>query len=144
MLARLTWKYVMKRGRHYRIRGRTGEDIVQQHDCCWASWPEMVSEMKTGDFSTVEGLCEKEPERRSPAAWFAVVDDIGQLEDTSKGYLLGALGRICEARLGSWTVWTSNLTLAQISERLDNRISSRMIRGENVVVENDALDFNLR
>lgn len=146
MLARIVSRYVVRKGRYYAIDGRAGK-VVQAHETYFASWPEMVDEMKRGDFSTAELLCEKKEDRRglkSPAVWFAVIDDIGQIEDTSKAYLMGTLTRMFDARLGAWTIWTSNLTFQQIAERFDERIASRMLRGANIVVENKAVDFNLR
>lgn len=149
-LARLIKQFVMQKGRYYRICA-PGGDVMQQHPCFFASWPAVVDQMKTGDFSTVDSLCEKysgheapESRRGKCVVWFAVIDDIGQAQDTTKPYLLAALGRIADARLGAWTVWTSNLHCKEIGDRLDVRIASRMIRGGNVVVENNAVDFNIR
>ena len=121
--------------------------VVKACDCCFASWPKMVDEMKGGDFSTSELLCEETYDRRDRrvlGVWFAVIDDIGQIQDTSKAYLMATLTRMFDARLKGWTIWTSNLTFQQIAQRFDERIASRMLRGGNIVVENNAVDFNLR
>ncbi len=40
----------------------------------------------------------------------------------------GSLDELLNARLGKWTVITSNLNIGQIAERLDVRISSRLMR----------------
>lgn len=146
MLARMIHKFVREQACLYTLAALGGAPILS-HATMWASWPSMVQEMKDGDFSMAKSLCEKEEQpsgREGPLYWFEVIDDIGQLEDTAKGYLLGALSRIADARLGKWTVWTANLSLQEISERLDERISSRMIRNGNVVVENHCIDWNLR
>jgi DNA replication protein DnaC len=145
MLARLIHQFVREQACLFRF-GMGAGTVVMKHDCYFASWPKMVQEMKDGDFERVRMLCEEEVKcngRTGPTYWFEVIDDIGQVEDTAKGYLLGALSRIADARLNHWTIWTANISLRQIAERLDERISSRMIRGGNVVVENHCQDFNL-
>lgn len=139
-------RFVKEKACYYRF-GKFQNAPILQHQCYWASWPKLVQEMKAGDFSACEQLCEMEEKpngTKGPTNWFEVIDDIGQLEDTAKGYLLGALSRIADARRKQWTVWTSNLSLQEIAERLDERISSRMIRDGNVVVENHCIDWNLR
>jgi DNA replication protein DnaC len=146
MLAKAIKQFVLLQGCLYRFGKWPGAPVMRHADY-FASWPRLVQEMKRGDFETVEMLCETEtkPNGKEDAVyWFEVIDDIGQIEDTAKGYLLGSLSRIADARLGRWTVWTANISLAQIAERLDERISSRMIRGGNVVVENHLIDYNLR
>lgn len=146
MLAKAIKMFVAQQGCLYRF-GKWADAPVMRHAVYFASWIAMVQEMKSGNFGSVELLCEKEikPNGREDATyWFEVIDDIGQLEDTMKGYLLGALSRIADARMGKWTVWTANISLEQIAERLDDRIASRMIRDGNIVVENHCIDFNLR
>lgn len=146
MLARAIKKFVALKGCLYRF-GKWADAPLMRHALYFASWPAMVQEMKAGNFGSVELLCEREtkPNGKEDATyWFEVIDDIGQLEDSVKGYLLGALSRIADARMGKWTVWTANISLDQIAERLDERIASRMIRDGNVVVENHCIDFNLR
>lgn len=74
---------------------------------------------------------------------FVTLDDIGAVRDTS-GFVTGELSVLLGQRVGKWTVITSNLNLEQISERVDNRVASRMIRDGNVVIDVDVLDFSLR
>ncbi len=70
------------------------------------------------------------------------VDDIGSeyITDYSKSKLLEFLNR----RENHWTVITANMSLEQISDQLDPRIASRMLRHGSVVVEVDTQDFSLR
>lgn len=146
MLAKLVKRFVYEKACLYRL-GTYKDAPVLRHACYFASWPKLVQEMKDGNFETAKLLCEDEvkPNGSTGATyWFEVIDDIGQVEDTAKGYLLGALSRIADARIGKWTIWTANLSLSEIAERLDERIASRMIRDGNVVVENHCIDFNLR
>jgi DNA replication protein DnaC len=146
MLAYLITRFVAEQACWFKIQG-PGGDVPMKHQHYFASWPVMTEEVKDGDFGTVKLLCESEEKwngKRGATYWFAVIDDIGQIEDASKPYLLSSLARIAEGRMGEWTVWTSNRSLAQIADTLNERIASRMIRGKNVVVENRCPDFNLR
>jgi len=74
---------------------------------------------------------------------FLFLDDIGADHDKS-GWLANCLYKVLDSRVGKWTVLTSNLSLDQIGTRIDNRVSSRMIRGNSQVVDVDTVDFNLR
>lgn len=69
--------------------------------------------------------------------FFVVIDDIGATQDKS-GYLTDQLDALIDQRIGRWTLLTSNLSVQQISDNLDSRISSRLIRGKNVVVQAEA------
>lgn len=97
-------------------------------------WPHIADRMKSGAWHAANDIIEPE---------MCVIDDVGAEHDPSKA-ITSALCRVIEQRLKKWTVITSNLTLAQIGEKLDTRISSRMIRGRSVVVELNTTDFNLR
>lgn len=145
MLARILYRFIKEHCLHF----SPGYGITLTELCHYASWPRMVQDMKNGDFGTVENLCEKEIKWNHVKACtyaYAVVDDIGQVEDSSKAYLISSLGRIAECRMREWTVWTANVSLEEIGEKLDRRIASRMIRDGNVVVElpPDFPDYNLR
>ena len=124
-----------------------GYGINLTDQCYFAKWSKMVQEMKSGDFGTVDLLIEQESKwdgRIGKTYTYAMIDDIGQIEDALKSYLVGSLGRIADARLGSWTIWTANVGLEQLGECLDRRITSRMVRDGNIVVENNCIDFNIR
>lgn len=143
MLATMTMRFIRKHLLHF----SPGYGITLTRLAISAKWPLMVSEMKNGDFGTVENFTEKEMKwdhRKDLTHDFALIDDIGQIEDAQKSYLIGALGRIADARLRSWTIWTSNLHIGQIAEIVDPRIASRMIRDGNVIVETKCQDYNLR
>jgi hypothetical protein len=47
-------------------------------------------------------------------------------------------------RVGHWTVVTANLPLADIGDRIDVRIASRMLRDDSQVVDVDVPDFSIR
>lgn len=76
--------------------------------------------------------------------YLVVIDDIGRTRDTANATFADALCRLADNRLHRWTLWTTNLTLAEISNRLDARIASRMIRDDNRLITVSAGDYALR
>lgn len=109
-----------------RIEGNTGN---------WCNWRKLCASVREGNYGWVEDLCED---------WFVVLDDIGTEYDSS-GHLASVLDRIIAGRKKKWTVLTVNLSLEQISEKLDPRIASRMLRdGGQIVDMSEATDYSLR
>lgn len=75
--------------------------------------------------------------------FLVVVDDLGadrEYFDTSRE----AFYRLANARARKWTLWTTNLTFDQISQQLDDRIASRLIRGGNRAVRMASPDYARR
>jgi DNA replication protein DnaC len=74
------------------------------------------------------------------------VDDVGAArEDGGRtSWLPEALYRLCNARLGKWTIFTTNLSLTEIGRTIDERIASRMIRDGNQFHRINAGDYALR
>ena len=70
------------------------------------------------------------------------LDDLGAEYKTDYG--LNALNEIFNRRLGKWTFITYNLSLQYIYNDFDGRIASRMMRGNNEIIQTDAIDYNLR
>ena len=70
------------------------------------------------------------------------LDDLGAEYKTEYG--LSALNEIFNRRLGKWTFITSNFSLEYIYNDFDGRIASRMMRGNNEIIQTDAIDYNLR
>lgn len=133
-LARMLWKHFMAYSRfnvdydkeHNRIYGNTGQ---------FCHWRKLVSDLKQGDYSLIYDLIED---------WFVVLDDVGSAYDPN-GFVASSLDQVLNGRLRKWTVLTCNYSLSEIAERMDVRISSRMIRDGSVVVEcGDLPDFNTR
>lgn len=145
MLATILYRFL----KQHCLRVTPGYGITLTEQSYLAKWPRVVQEMKHGSFETPELLCEFEDKydgSRGPTYLYAFIDDIGQVEDSAKTYVLMNLGKIADYRLRTWTIWTANMGLSEIGDRLDRRIASRMIRGENVVIEqpHDFPDYNLR
>jgi DNA replication protein DnaC len=70
------------------------------------------------------------------------IDDFGAARDPS-GYLTDSLFALLDNRLGKWTILTTNLT-GEGLHAMDPRISSRLIRGANILHEVNAPDFATR
>lgn len=109
-------------------RSRIGNTMI------FCDWRKLCDDIRAGDFELVDDICEE---------WFVVLDDIGTEYDPN-GFVASKLDRILNSRQGKWTMITVNLSLQQISEKLDPRIASRMLRDGGVVVETIAPDYNLR
>ncbi len=133
MLARAIMAYCRREGAWFTVRGLSG-DVPNRHPLLSVNWRDACAEMRVGDFSTVTALTT--PKRDlDHAIWCAIIDDLGAGEELERSYLRNAVDRVADARLGQWTIWTSNLPLEQISRDLDRRVTSRMHRGGNMVIE---------
>lgn len=94
-------------------------------------WPKLIAELREQDYSIFD-----EP-------WSLLfIDDIGASTDTE--FAAAQLSRLLNERIDRWTLITSNLNLEDISNKIDTRIASRLIRGKNVCVEVNTVDFALR
>lgn len=99
------------------------------------NWGKAVNRMLEGDYAFLEDL---------RAYDFFVLDDVVSEYQKMRELSAAKLYDVLESRLGKWTVITANVFLHQVSESLDQRIASRMLRNNSTVVEVDVQDFNLR
>lgn len=129
MLATRLWQHFDRYGRYY--EGINGAQLSM--DGRWVNLRRLSAELKEGCWGQVDDICQE---------YFVVLDDVGADHDPSAA-VASALERILDARLGRWTVLTSNYTLAQIAERLDSRIASRIKRG-GVVMTIDTQPYHKR
>jgi DNA replication protein DnaC len=70
------------------------------------------------------------------------LDDFGAEYKTDFG--VSALNEIFNRRLDKWTFITSNLGMQDIYNEFDARIASRLKRGENTIIQTNAIDFDFR
>jgi DNA replication protein DnaC len=89
---------------------------------------------KHGNFSVTE---------RMEEVSLCILDDVGADQDPSKT-TAGKVDRVLRSRANKWTVMTSNLSLSDIGTKLDARIASFVVRGNNRFVEIKADDFAKR
>jgi DNA replication protein DnaC len=74
--------------------------------------------------------------------FLVVFDDLGAVRDPS-GFVAEAIYRFANARLGRWTVWTTNLSAEAVAAQIDPRVASRLLRGENIAHRITAGDYAL-
>lgn len=75
--------------------------------------------------------------------YLVAIDDIGAARDQTT-FIAEALYRLLNARLGKWTLLTTNFSLPEIAKTIDERVASRLIRGGNQFHEITAGDYSLR
>jgi DNA replication protein DnaC len=97
------------------------------------SWVKFLSRQRSGEFGELQELS---------AVPFLVIDDVGAEHDPS-GFAKARLYELLDARLGKWTVITSNLSVAALAG-VDVRIASRLTRGGSVVLDLNVKDWGLR
>ena len=97
------------------------------------TWPRLLPKLRDGAYWLVDDIRD---------ANLLLLDDIGADKPTE--FALEKLYEIIEARTRKWTIFTCNLSVAQIAERMDTRIASRLIRDGSVVLDVDAPDYNNR
>lgn len=118
-----------------KIKGKGGE-FFSLGESAFKSWRLLIDRVRNGGYAEVQDIIELP---------FVVIDDIGAEHDPN-GFAKSILDKIADARLRKWTVLTCNLSLPQIAKEIDQRIASRMIRGENQVftIPAVATDYNVR
>ncbi len=109
-------------------------DVIRCQYGGWWPWSKIVNHMRDGKYGSFEGMCED---------WFCMIDDVGSERDPTK-FATDKLLEILNQRRDKWTVITSNLFLDDIGEKMDVRISSRLLRDGSKVIQNNVKDYNLR
>lgn len=109
-------------------------NVIQcQYGNFW-NWQEVVNGMRNQEYGDFETMCDD---------WFTIIDDVGAERDPTK-FATDKLLEILNQRRDKWTLITSNLFLDEIGEKMDVRLSSRLLRDGSKVVQNNSKDFNLR
>lgn len=140
MLARATYEFAARHcnpGRHALWIAGHGiySESARRPNCVWFSACGFKDRMMSGDYNLPEYL---------RADYLVAIDDVGAARDTRENALADGLYRLADQRAHRWMIWTTNLSLADIAERLDPRISSRLIRDNNRLVPITAPDYALR
>lgn len=100
----------------------------------WFTAPQFKDKMLGGEYDLPEFLRQD---------FLVAIDDLGAGKDTKDHAAAEGFYRLADQRMHRWMIWTTNLTLREIAERLDPRLSSRLIRDENKVVAITAGDYAL-
>lgn len=123
-------------GRHALWVSGTGihREENRRPNCVWFTQAAFGDRMKGGEYDLPEYL---------RADYFVALDDLGAARDKTD-FVSDGLFRLADNRAHRWMVWTSNLSLADVSAKLDARLSSRLIRDDNRLVTISAPDYALR
>ena len=102
--------------------------------CRWFTESGMAAKMREG-FWELPRLLQED--------WCVALDELGGARDPTN-FVADAVAQVCDLRLGRWTLFATNLTLGEISQQVDARIASRLIRDDNRVLTITAGDYALR
>lgn len=133
MLARAVYRQFMEQNRFEVALDVAAQKIVGNTGM-FVDWRKFCDSVRGGCYELIEDLCDE---------WFVIIDDLGSERDTS-GFIASAVDRIMNSRRGKWTLITTNLSLAEIGERVDVRVASRLVRDDNKVIEINVPDWNQR
>jgi len=97
-------------------------------------WPDFVQKLRTG-----EAFEMRQEMKRWPVLF---LDDIGAERDPS-GFAAEELNTLLGCRMGRWTILTSNKEFDAL-KAMDGRISSRLVRDDNICVAVNTKDFSER
>lgn len=96
-------------------------------------WPTLAKILRAQEYGRFDDICDEK---------ICCIDDIGS--EYQSDFVNAKLYEMFSRREGKWTIFTANLSVEQVSAKVDPRIASRMLRHGSVVVEVDITDFNLR
>jgi DNA replication protein DnaC len=130
-LAKKILEFWRARGRWKHVNGIIG-NLTTIGDSRFVSWLKYLNRLRDGQRGEIISISE------TP---FVVIDDIGT--ESGSDFANEKLYDLLDSRCRKWTVITSNLGMEHL-QKIDTRITSRMIRGESVVVETQVEDWNLR
>ena len=122
--AKRLWKYTLPRADFSRTA----------YVAKWFYWPDFVDELRSGNAYEQFNDLKKWP--------LLFLDDIGAERDPS-GFAAEKLNTLLGCRMDRWTILTSNKDFDALAA-VDGRISSRLIRGQNICVGIKTQDFSTR
>ena len=108
--------------------------ITQKRTLRFIEWRTLADQLRNKEYHRINNALDP---------WLLVLDDLGSEYDPS-GYLASRVDRILNERLGKWTVFTSNLCLDEVADKLDVRVADRMMRADNRIADVDTKSYALR
>jgi DNA replication protein DnaC len=128
-MAKKAYRWVLDFGSAY--THETGARLF--HRCKRVDWRNAATNIRNGDWNYVDEL---------KSVWFLFIDDLGAEHKGGTGIVQSALEAIIDARMGKWTLITSNLGRQAIADEIDPRVASRMKRvGNSIVFIKDVADY---
>lgn len=135
MLARLLYAYARRVNPFGgSLWTQTDSNTSRRPGVVWLNEVDFVRRCKEGEYDLPEYLGED---------WLVVMDDMGASRDKT-GFAGDMLFRFCVARAERLTMFTTNFSAKQIAEQIDPRITSRLIRDGNQLINVTAGDYALR
>jgi len=147
-LAERIVEWVKQHGRsvYMRERQNQGRDGVSslwtyaQAGPFMCRWAKLLSQLRSGQYYRLEDAADD---------WFKAIDDLGTDSAGADGeatqFAVQKMGDLLDRRLRKWTVITTNFNRAQIAEKFDVRIASRLMRHGSVIVDAEGLrDYGIR
>ncbi len=134
-LAVKVYDYFRKNHKVYQGRADPAYDIIVSkcHDIGFYKSSHIACSLRNGDYSVMTEL---------KNAHFVVIDDFAGEMDSQ--FMSSKWFEIFDLRMGKWTVITANHVLQNISEQMDSRIASRLIRDNNQVIDCCTNDYGFR
>lgn len=130
-LATLVWQWYLRCGQ-YELND--AGDILSVRDGYYAHWPTLRRKLANRDWGMLDSLVDKH---------LLIMDEIRESGEKTDVFR-EALSDLISCRMGRWTILTCNLSLDQIGKQIDTRISSRIVRDSNVLINFNCQDFSMR
>ena len=93
----------------------------------------------------IANMAREQADMNEPSCFdLVVIDDLGAEYVADSGFITAKWIELFDRRMGKWTIINTNMSLDEIAEKYDRRISSRMIRDGNVAVDCSTMDYSLR
>lgn len=131
-------KQVFAEGRKHNTKGNAAvyernkmDEKDRRPECVFLTADRFAERLRAGEYDLPDYLSRD---------FLVVIDDIGATRDTTS-FIADGLYRLCNLRLGKWTVFTTNFSLAEVSAKIDERVASRLIRDNNVLHKITAPDY---
>lgn len=102
--------------------------------CVWFDEKDFATRLRAGEYDLPDYLADD---------FLLVFDELGFARDPSS-FIADGIARLCQSRRDKWTVFATNLSLEEIAQRIDARITSRLIRDDNRFITIKAGDYALR
>ena len=115
---------------------RKGDNVYNDKRpyCIWMDEASLARRMRAGEYNLPRDL---------RTDYFVAMDELGVERDPTN-FVSNALSMVCENRIGRWSMFATNLKLNEISERIDARVTSRLVRDNNRVITIEARDYAFR
>jgi DNA replication protein DnaC len=133
-LSKEIFRYVDNHYSHTELYQRRDGSYSNYRECIFMDCRKLAKMARNGEYDSITNLSN---------VYFLVLDDLGAAYDRN-GYIASVYDELINDRLGKWTVITSNLDAEEISEQLDARIASRLVRNNSVRLDLTAPDYNTR